>query len=197
MLHSLLNGFDIYKPSLLTVDGVMVVLFYFTVYSFLGWLLENSYNYLKKGVFLKPNFFLGPFKPMYGFAPLLLIYLIGKDMHWSLVLLLCFLIPTLVEYGSGLLLEKSFGRKWWDYSDQPFQIQGHICLTFSVYWVLLTLYSLTYIHPAIVAMYNMIAPVWVLIWPTVALYLLGEFIFAVKRHLPQAVIDGESTKLIE
>lgn len=197
MLHSLVNGFDFFKPTLLTMDGVMVVLFYFTMYSFLGWMLENSYNYYKKRVFLKENFFLGPFKPMYGFAPILLIYLIGENMHWAYVLLLCFIVPTLVEYGSGFLLERSFGRKWWDYSDQKLHLHGHVCLTFSAYWIILSLLVLAYIHPSIVAMYEAIESGWSLIWPTVGLYFIGELILAIKRHTPSAVTEENPTKQIQ
>ncbi|WP_449537731.1 putative ABC transporter permease [Ferdinandcohnia sp. Marseille-Q9671] len=139
MLHSLGSGFDFGMPLLFTWDGAMIVIFFFTIYSFLGWLLENTYSYVRKRVFFKDNFLFGPFKPMYGFAPILLVLLIGNDMHWSIVVGLCFLIPTLVEYGSGFLLEKLFGRKWWDYSGHKLQLHGHICFSYSICWIVLSL----------------------------------------------------------
>lgn len=42
-------------------------------YSFGGWLLEGLYHLLMTGSFWKANFLLGPFKPMYGIAAVLLL----------------------------------------------------------------------------------------------------------------------------
>ncbi|WP_010676791.1 putative ABC transporter permease [Bacillus timonensis] len=190
MLQSLASGFEFGMPILFSWDGVMAVIFFFTAYSFLGWLLENSYNFARKRVFFKDNFFFGPFKPMYGFAPLFLILLIGKDMHWSVVLFLCFFIPTVVEYCSGMLLEWFFGRKWWDYSGHKWQLQGHICFSYSICWIFLSLVCLAYVHPGIVALYEVVGRYWAWIWPTVGLYFLGELLFAIRRHIPEKVRAG-------
>lgn len=190
MFQGLVSGFDFEMPILFSWDGVMAIVFFFTIYSFFGWLLENSYSYARKRVFFKDNFFFGPFKPMYGFAPLLLVFLIGKDMHWTFVLALCFLIPTLVEYCSGFLLEWFFGKKWWDYSGHKFQLQGHICFSYSICWIALSLLCLAYVHPRLVTLYGAIGGFWALIWPTVALYFLGELIFAIRRHIPEKIRAG-------
>ncbi|WP_099361399.1 putative ABC transporter permease [Fredinandcohnia onubensis] len=190
MFQGLVSGFDFEMPILFSWDGVMAIVFFFTIYSFFGWLLENSYSYARKRVFFKDNFFFGPFKPMYGFAPMLLVFLIGKDMHWLLVLTLCFLIPTLVEYCSGFLLEWFFGRKWWDYSGHKLQLQGHICFSYSICWIALSLLCLAYVHPMLVTFYGAVGGFWALIWPTVALYFLGELIFAIRRHIPEKIRAG-------
>ena len=96
----------------------------------MGWLLENSYSFITTREFIKPNFLWGPLKPMYGVAPLLLIFLLQQEMHWSFLLFLCFFIPSLVEYITGLLSEKLFQKKWWDYSHFPLQLHGHYVCTF-------------------------------------------------------------------
>ena len=44
----------------------------FLIYSFLGWVLENCFNKVTVGTFIKPNFLYGPVKPMYGFGGVLL-----------------------------------------------------------------------------------------------------------------------------
>ena len=38
------------------------------------------------------------------------------------------IIAGFIEYTSGKLLERIFGRKWWDYSDHRFHIGGYVCL---------------------------------------------------------------------
>ena len=48
------------------------LIFYFMVYAFFGWCLENFTSLATKGTFFKANFMKGPFKPMYGLAPVIL-----------------------------------------------------------------------------------------------------------------------------
>src|SRR3954462_7163905 len=98
MIINLLNGIEFQNPDIFNLEGAAAIIFYFTVYSLLGWLLENSYNFFTKREFFKQNFLFGPFKPMYGLTPVLLVYLISPETHWGMVILLCLLIPTMVEY---------------------------------------------------------------------------------------------------
>ncbi|MBS4201816.1 putative ABC transporter permease [Bacillus sp. FJAT-49732] len=162
--------------------GFVALVFYFTIYSFLGWLLENTYNFMTEKRFFKENFLRGPFKPMYGFAPLLLIALIAKDTHWSIILLYCLCIPTFVEYTSGLLLHTFFRRRWWDYSGHPFQLHGHICLLFSIYWTFLSLFVLKFIQPLLTDIYGVLQPYWIWLFPFVILYFIVDLIYATLKH---------------
>ncbi|WP_160722615.1 putative ABC transporter permease [Bacillus sp. USDA818B3_A] len=187
MTHIWLKGLELQLVEVLTIEGAAAMLFYFTIYSFLGWLLENSYNYFTRRVFFKENFLFGPFKPMYGIAPVLLVYFTPPGSHWAYVLLLSFLIPTLVEYLSGAMLVKLFQRKWWDYSDTPFQVNGHICLPFSICWGFLSLVCIKWLHPAIVSIYGGIEPFWALIWSVVGLYFLADLVLAIRKHSLQEI----------
>lgn len=135
-------------------------LFYFMAYSVCGWFLENVYSLATRGVFWKEGFMKGPYKPMYGFAPLLLLHFGREAPNPFLMLGLCFAVPTAVEYASGMLLQGLFGRQWWDYSNNRWQLQGHICLRFSLYWGVLSLGLLTYIHPFMEKVYEGLRPVW-------------------------------------
>ncbi len=152
------------------------------IYSLFGWLIENVYSLITTRVFFKPNLFIGPFKPMYGIAPVLLILMINETTSWLITLLLCFVIPTLVEYISGLMLYKLYGRRWWDYTHLPFQIQGHICLPFSLSWVILSLLCLKVIHPYVNATYESIESYWIWIWPSIVFYFLMEMLISFRRH---------------
>ena len=53
-------------------------------------------------------------------------------------LLLLFLgslvLTSALEWLTGFVLEKLFHQRWWDYSDQPFNLSGYVCLRFSVAW---------------------------------------------------------------
>lgn len=148
----------------------------------MGWIIENCYSLVTKRVFFKPGFFLGPLKPMYGFAPVLLVSLIHPKTHGVVVMLLCLFIPTMVEYASGFLLQKFFQRQWWDYTNIPFQLHGHICLIFSVCWLFLSLLCLKVIHPAVVSLYERLETYWIWMSPAVLCYVGIELFFAIRRH---------------
>lgn len=160
--------------------GEMVL--YFTLYSWSGWVLENSFSYVMTRKFFKDNFLIGPFKPMYGFAPLLLILLIDEEMPWLLILFLCLTIPTLIEYVSGVLLASVFNKRYWDYSHMRYQLHGHICIRFSVCWLLLSFICIYCIHPLITIVYSAIDHIWERIYAFVFLYFTVEFMLAVKKH---------------
>ena len=44
------------------------------------------------------------------------------------------LLTSALEYFTGFILEKVFDQKWWDYSDDKFNLGGYICLNFSLLW---------------------------------------------------------------
>lgn len=194
---SILNGFEFQNQAMEPFSGMAAVVFYFTMYSFFGWIIENSYNLVTQGRFIKPNFLYGPFKPMYGFAPVLLVTLISPETNIAIVLLLCFFIPTLVEYMSGTLLQKIFQRQWWDYSKTPFQLHGHICLPFSMCWLVLSLACLRWVHPGIAAMYVAVEPLWIWLWAAVGVYFFTDFILSVRRHTNQKPIAEEPANPIQ
>ncbi|OLS37854.1 putative ABC transporter permease [Bacillus sp. MRMR6] len=178
----MLSFLDFYNPAHLNLEVASAIIFYFMVYSLFGWLLENSYSKFTGRSFFKPNFFLGPFKPMYGFAPIILVYLISPDSNWMKVILLCFFIPTAIEYLTGVLLYKLFQQRWWDYRDLPLQFHGHICFPFSICWIVLSYLCIQWLHPQIVSFLDVIEPVWTWVWPAVGLYFLAELALAVRRH---------------
>src|SRR5690606_4198370 len=124
MVHSLFFGISLQNPVQLNLEVAATILFFFAVYSFFGWLLENFYNLFTKRGFFKANFFLGPFKPMYGIALLLLVFVTSFELNVVETLLFCLLVPTVVEFVSGLLLEKFSHRKWWDYSNHKLNLLG-------------------------------------------------------------------------
>jgi len=158
--------------------------FYFIVYSFLGWVLEGTYNLYSQGSFRKEGFLKGPFKPMYGFAPLFL--LAARNLPLPLFLLLALLIPSAVEYASGWLLKSMFHKQWWDYSRMPHQLQGHICLRFSLYWWVLSAACIYILHPVMVFLYGLIEPVWELALPLVALLLIVDLLWTCRSRRREA-----------
>jgi uncharacterized membrane protein len=81
-----------------------------------------------------------PLRPMYGVGGvvcmLLLQYFLDQPL---LIILFGMLICTLVEYLASVVMEKAFGAVFWDYSDKLLNLQGRVCLPYSVGWGLLAL----------------------------------------------------------
>jgi len=137
----------------------MNVLFYlsfnFIIYSFIGWIIEETYSFIITGKFKKDGFLNGPFKPMYGIAVTFLI-LCNEilDINGIPLILLCFLIPTTVEYISGCTLKHIFNKIYWDYSDLKYNIHGFVTLKFSLYWTLLSFIGIYFLQPAVYNIYK-------------------------------------------
>lgn len=49
------------------------------------------------------------------------------------------LIITIVEFTAGAILNLGLGLDIWDYSDQPYNLHGQICLLYTCFWYLLSL----------------------------------------------------------
>lgn len=154
------------------------LLFYFLLYSCFGWLLENTYSWVLGEGFRKRNFLQGPYKPMYGVAPVLLLVLTGPYSHLWWKVLLCLVIPSLVEYGSGALLKGFFHVTYWDYSGFRYQLHGLICLPFSLCWLVLCLVMLYGIHPLVVKLHALMLPVWQPIWLGAGALLIADALWS-------------------
>lgn len=133
---------------------LVYLVFNFIIYSFIGWLIEEIYAFIVDKRFKKEGFLIGPFKPMYGIAmTLLILYNSALNINGILLLVLCFLIPTTVEYTSGYMLKHIFNKVYWDYSNLKYNINGFITLRFSLYWTVLSFIGVNYIQPIFYSIY--------------------------------------------
>ncbi|MBU3804278.1 MAG: putative ABC transporter permease [Candidatus Cellulosilyticum pullistercoris] len=132
-------------------SNLYALLYYFFIYSFLGWLMESTINTLKQKSFINRGFLLGPYCPIYGVG-MCTIYLFCFSLreYHLLVFISGMFLATLLEYLTGTLMEKLFHAKWWDYSHFRYNLNGQICLRISFAWGLLSLLFISYIHPMII-----------------------------------------------
>lgn len=126
----------------------------FMFYSFVGWCVEVAFAAVNKGIFVNRGFLNGPYCPIYGIGVTIVVSSLWKVKDNTLYLFLgSVVLTTLLEYLTGLILEKIFNNKWWDYSDVPFNIKGYVCLKFSILWGLACTLVVGEIHPKV---YNLI-----------------------------------------
>lgn len=120
------------------------------IYSFLGWVTEIIFQTIKEGHFINRGFLRGPVCPIYGFGLLLVIHFLEPLKSNLLILFIGSVIfTTLLELATGFVLEKIFSIRWWDYSKEKFNLNGYICLGFSIIWGLACVFVINIIHPLI------------------------------------------------
>ena len=116
------------------------LLTYFIIYSFLGWIMESTVRSVCERKIINTGFLNGPCCPIYGIGAIIMLLFLGKfEERPILLIFLSITILTLWEYVVGVLLEKIFHTKYWDYSKQKFNFQGRICLVNSICWGILGL----------------------------------------------------------
>ena len=157
------------------------ILTYFVIYSFLGWILESIVRTICERKIINTGFLIGPFCPIYGFGAIIMILFLDQFKNNIILLFFSsFIILSLWEYIVGVLLEKFFATKYWDYSDHKFNYKGRICLTNSIAWGILGVLFINYIHPTITQLLEHIDFIYVaIITSIIAIILLIDAIISI------------------
>ena len=120
----------------------MLMTFYRYVWVFalccvVGFLVETAWCWLRHGyIESRKSLVWGPLSVAYGMGGVLLTLLCDrlKDAPMWKVFLLSFLVGTVAEYICSLGQEIVFHSVAWDYSDLPLNINGRVCLLYSIFW---------------------------------------------------------------
>ena len=136
------------------------LLWIFFIYAFLGWCTEVSYAALVTGTFVNRGFLNGPVCPIYGFGVVIVLTCL-TPLAGSLPLLFLgsVVLTSALEWLTGFALEKLFHQRWWDYSDEPFNLSGYICLRFSIAWGLACMFVVKLLHPTVLLFIRIIPQV--------------------------------------
>lgn len=126
------------------------ILWIFFIYAFLGWCTEVGFAALVTGKFVNRGFLNGPWCPIYGCGVVIVLACLEplKDSLFFLFLG-SVALTSILEWLTGFVLEKLFHQRWWDYSDEPFNLGGYICLRFSIAWGFACLFVVKLFHPTI------------------------------------------------
>ena len=123
---------------------------FFFVYAFLGWVWESCYVSVKQGKWVNRGFLRGPMLPIYGSgAVMMLVVSMPFSGNYVLTWIAGVIGATVLEYITGWAMEKMFKVKYWDYSNQPFNLNGYICLSSSITWGFFTILMNQILHPPV------------------------------------------------
>ena len=120
---------------------------FFYFYCIFGWCFESAYVSVKDRHLTNRGFLRGPWLPLYGSGAILVLWLtLPFQKTPVLVYVVGALGATVLEYVTGETMVRWFRVRYWDYSDQRFQYQGHICLSSSIAWGFLSLLMVYVVH---------------------------------------------------
>jgi len=122
-------------------------LLFFFIYCFIGWIIESTYVSVRSLHFVNRGFLRLPLLPLYGSGAIIMLWLsIPVQGNLFLMFLFGMLGASALEYVTGYVMERLFKMKYWDYSNNPFNLNGYVCLTNSIAWGFLTLLLTEVIH---------------------------------------------------
>lgn len=147
----------------------------FFIYSFAGWCGEVAAAAIRKHRFVNRGFVSGPVCPVYGFgAAAVAMFLPELEHNLFFLFLGGMIVTTFVEYLTGRLMEKIFHRKWWDYSDQRFNLDGYVGLQTSILWGICSVLMIRVFNPLLCSLLSMLPDIirTILLWAAVILILI-------------------------
>ena len=105
------------------------------------------YNVLES----RQSFLYGPFCGIYGVGAVIMIMFLNKYFNKNnhILFLGGFIVGSVVEYLISLIGELMLNVRWWDYSNRFLNINGRICLLYSIFWGLLAIYLMRVINPRV------------------------------------------------
>ena len=127
------------------------LLAYFIIYSIAGYIVETIFGIVTKGVWeSRQSFLYGPFCGIYGLGAVIMIVLLQYfTKNYNTLFIGGFVIGSIIEYLVSLFGEMALHVKWWDYSNMPLNIEGRVCVYFSIFWGFLGIYLMASLNPKI------------------------------------------------
>ncbi len=133
------RGINLYKIFLIFFIGS----FAGVIVELLWCLIINGYIESRSGLVY------GPFNLLYGFGAVMMTLTLYRFRNRSVwfSFLGGMAIGSAVEYLCSFAQEFFLGARSWDYSDMPFNLNGRICLLYSVFWGFLGVVWIKNIYP--------------------------------------------------
>ena len=127
----------------------------FIIYSNIGWLIEVVKTKFDDKKWINRGFLIGPYCPIYGISGIIMVnYLTHYKNDIVTVFILALFVCSFAEYITSYVMEKLFNTRWWDYTNEKFNLEGRICLKNCVYFGLLGVLLVYVINPMFVRILN-------------------------------------------
>lgn len=158
--------------------GFYPILYLFFAYSFLGWVGEVVVTAVRKRRYQDRGVLNGPLCILYGIGGLIISFALGElQQGWFFLFGLGAIYATVIEWVAGHILERTSGTRWWDYSDQPLNLDGYICLGASILWGILSVVMIKWGNPLLLFLFGLIPATVraVALWVLFVLFVIDAF----------------------
>lgn len=175
---------------------IVKIIAYFIIYSFIGWLIESVFKSILQKKWVNSGFLNGPFCPIYGIGALIMFLCLNNlNDNIFLIFIVGFIVLSIWEYIVGVFLEKVFNRKYWDYTGNPLNIKGRVCLFNSIAWGVLAVLFIHYLHPFISSKIDMIPEkILITVVSILLAYIVGD---TIQSTIKAKTLDKKLEKLKE
>ena len=130
--------------------NIAIYFLYFIILAIMGWIMEVILQLVQKHKFSNRGFLIGPYCPIYGCGGVLITLTLSNLANHPVALFsTAILICGTLEYITSYLMEKIFNARWWDYSNNKFNINGRVCLETIIPFGILGLALIYVINPFI------------------------------------------------
>ena len=138
---SFASGVNFYKVALIYMAGS----FAGVVVEILWCLFRNGYIESRSGLVY------GPFNPVYGIGAVVMTLALYRyrNRSSSISFLGGMAVGSVIEYLLSWGQETLFHSTSWDYSNMPFNLDGRICLLYSLFWGILGVLWIKSLYPRI------------------------------------------------
>ena len=117
------------------------------IYSVIGWIYETILCSVREKRFVNRGFLNGPYCPIYGIGALLNIIFLDDIKNPILLFLAAAILTSVLEYITSWLLEKLFHARWWDYTNEKFNLNGRIFLLGAIAFGSFSVILLFFVQP--------------------------------------------------
>lgn len=106
----------------------MYIFLMFWLFSFCGWILEVIAFSISDRKLINRGFLIGPYCPIYGSGALLMLSISSLSDNLFVTFILAMVLCSALEYFTSYIMESLFQVRWWDYSNDAFNVNGRVCL---------------------------------------------------------------------
>lgn len=176
------------KNKILKIQDVLI---YYFICSIIGWILEMIYGYAVYGHFVDRGFLYGPMCPIYGCGVILMViiaeYFKEKDINAAMKFIIITVMFTMLEYISSFVLEALFNQTWWDYTNEILNLQGRVCIIFSLMFGIMGIIFMEFVYEPSKKLINKIREkisaklIWILLTIGIVIYVLDTALSVIKN----------------
>jgi len=132
-------------------------IYFFFLYSFIGWVFEEVLAAFKYGRFVNRGFVNGPLCMKYGFCMIVILTDVSDLMdNPFLQFVMCFVIITVIQYVAAALVRKITGHRLWDYSGHKWNLNGYVSVRTSLFWSVTAMLCIWLVHPFLYILYELL-----------------------------------------